>query len=150
MEDLSLHIMDIVENSLRAGADHIDILLSEDSTDNMLVLEIEDNGKGMEHEKIKEADNPFFTTKDKKKFGLGLSLLSQACEEAGGHMKVERGSIGGLKVTASFYKNHVDMKPMGNIDRTLKVLRAANPDVQLSYIHILQEARGDTTNHKRR
>ncbi len=149
MEDLSLHIMDIVENSMRAGAENIAVTLLEKDSKNKLVVEIEDDGRGMDDEMLENAVNPFYTTKEKKKFGLGLALLSQACEEAGGSMKVQRSSSGGIKVIASFIKDHIDMKPMGNIDATLKVMRATHPEVHLSYKH-LQEARGDTINNQRR
>ena len=138
MEDLSLHIMDLVENSLRAGADNIDVRLLENTTSNTLILEIEDDGKGMDEETLKNAANPFFTTKDGKKFGLGLSLLSQASEDAGGKMKVEKGKDRGIKVTATFKKNNVDIKPMGNIDKTLRVLRALHPEVHLSFERIVK------------
>jgi signal transduction histidine kinase len=138
MEDLSLHIMDLVENSLRAGADNIDVRLLENTNSNMLILEIADDGKGMDEETLKNATNPFFTTKDGKKFGLGLSLLSQASEDAGGSMKVEKGKDRGIKVTATFKKNNVDIKPTGNIDKTLRVLRALHPEVHLSFERVVK------------
>lgn len=138
MEDLSLHIMDLVENSLRAGADNIDVRLLENTGSNTLILEIEDDGKGMDEETLKNAANPFFTTKDGKKFGLGLSLLSQASEDAGGNMKVEKGKDRGIKVTATFKKNNVDLKPMGDIDKTLRVLRALHPEVHLSFERVVK------------
>jgi signal transduction histidine kinase len=136
MEDLSLHIMDIAENSLRVGAENVDIRLLEDPTNHTLTLEIVDDGPGMDEETLKNAMNPFFTTKDGKKFGLGLSLLAQASEDAGGTMKIERGKERGIKITATFYTDNIDMKPIGNIDKTLRVLRAAHPNVNFSFEHI--------------
>ena len=136
MEDLSLHIMDIAENSLRAGAENIDIRLVENTENHTLTLEIEDDGPGMDEKMLKNATNPFFTTKDGKKFGLGLSLLSQASEDAGGMMKIERGKDRGIKITATFQTNNIDIKPIGNIDKTLRVLRAAHPEVNFSFEHI--------------
>jgi signal transduction histidine kinase len=138
MEDLSLHIMDLVENSLRAGADNIDIRLLDNTGSNTLILEIEDNGKGMDEQTLESAADPFFTTKDGKKFGLGLSLLSQASEDAGGNMKIEKGKNRGIKITATFKKNNVDIKPMGNIDKTMRVLQALHPEVQLSFERIVK------------
>jgi len=136
MEDLSLHIMDIAENSLRAGAENVDIRLVEDAENHTLTLEIVDDGPGMNEETLKNAMNPFFTTKDGKKFGLGLSLLSQASEDVGGEMKVEKGEERGLKITAIFHTDNIDMKPTGNIKGTLRVLRAAHPEVNFSFEHI--------------
>jgi signal transduction histidine kinase len=135
MEDLSLHIMDIVDNSLRAGAENIDIRLVENTESHTLTLEIEDDGPGMDEETLKNAMNPFFTTKDGKKFGIGLSLLSQASEDAGGTMKIERGKERGIKITATFRTDNIDMKPTGNIDKTLRVLRAAHPNVNFFFEH---------------
>jgi signal transduction histidine kinase len=137
MEDLSLHILDIAENSLRAGAKYINIRLLEKKHDNILILEIEDDGIGMDQKTLKNASNPFFTTKEGKKFGLGLSLLSQAAEEVGGKMKVEKRRIKGTKITAIFNKNHLDMKPVGNIEETLLVLRTSHPGVYFSFKHII-------------
>ena len=128
--------MDIADNSLRAGAENIDIRLVENTTTHMLTLEIEDDGSGMDEETLKNATNPFFTTKDGKKFGLGLSLLSQASEDAGGEMKVEKGKERGLKITASFHTDNIDIKPIGNIHKTLRVMRAAHPEVNISFEHI--------------
>jgi signal transduction histidine kinase len=136
MEDLSLHIMDIAENSLRAGAENIVIRLVENTENHTLTLEIEDDGPGMDEEMLRNAANPFFTTKDGKKFGLGLSLLSQASEEVGGTMKIERGHDRGIKITAIFYTDNIDLKPIGNIDKTLRVLRAAHPDVNFFFERI--------------
>ena len=136
MEDLSLHIMDIAENSLRAGAENIAIRLVENTENHTLTLEIEDDGPGMDEEMLKNAANPFFTTKDGKKFGLGLSLLSQATEEVGGTMNIERGHNRGIKITATFYTDNIDLKPIGNIDKTLRVLRAAHPEINFSFEHI--------------
>lgn len=135
MEDLSLHIMDIVENSVRAGARHIAVRLV-DRADHMLVIEIEDDGKGMDEITLKNAANPFYTTKNNKKYGLGLSLLSQACEDAGGSLQIERGNSMGIKVIASFKKDHVDIKPTGDIEKTLRVFRTLHPEVHISFEHI--------------
>lgn len=151
MEDLSLHIMDIIDNSLRAGAGTIWVKLTEDHSGNRMLIEIEDDGQGMDEEMLNHVSDPFFTTKEGKKFGLGLSLLSQACEETGGRLVLEPGREGGVKVMASFIRDHVDLKPMGNIRKTMRVLRAAHPGVQLSFEHIQlnTEDRNHAINHKR-
>ncbi|NIM13941.1 MAG: ATP-binding protein [Candidatus Aminicenantes bacterium] len=135
MEDLSLHIMDIVENSLRAGAEHIAVRLV-DKANHILVIEVEDDGRGMNEETLKNAANPFYTTKNGKRYGLGLSLLSQACEDAGGRLRIEKGRTKGIKVIASFKKDNVDIKPMGNIDKTMRVFRALHPEVHISFERI--------------
>lgn len=138
MEDLSLHILDIVENSLRAGARNVDIRLVEYKDDNMLILRIEDDGNGMDEKTLKNAMDPFFTTKEGKKFGLGLALLSQASREAGGNMSVEKGTVRGTKITATFSTDNIDLKPIGDINTTMRVLKASHPEVNFSFEHIIQ------------
>lgn len=136
MEDISLHIMDIAENSLRAGARNINIRMVENK--NTLVLEIEDDGKGMDENTLQNAANPFFTSKNGKKFGLGLSLLSQACEETGGSMRVEKRAVKGIRIIATFYKENIDMKPAGDINKTMRVLQTLHPEVNFLYEHIIR------------
>lgn len=115
----------------------------EDENKEMLTLCIKDNGKGMDKETIKKALDPFFSTKDGKKVGLGLSLLSQAAQQTGGDLKIDSERGKGTKVTASFNISHPDMKPMGNILETMEALIAGNPSTQF----ILDYKKGDYSFH---
>jgi len=133
MQDLSLHILDIVENAIRAGADKIIIEISEDQGMDQLTVDIKDNGSGMDRKILKKATDPFFTTKEKRKFGLGLSLFSQAAEHSGGGIKIKSKKGSGTKITAVFKLSHPDMKPKGDILGTIAALVAANPKVQFIY-----------------
>ena len=142
MEDLSLHILDIAENSIRAGARNVDIRLVENKNNTMLILEIEDDGTGMDEETLKDAMNPFFTTKGGKKFGLGLSLLSQSAQEAGGNVTVKKRAVKGTKIIATFDKSNIDIKPTGDINETMRVLRASHPEINFSFKHVIKN--GDT------
>lgn len=137
MEDISLHILDIAENSLNAGAKNIQIRLKENNDE--IILKIEDDGKGMTQEQLEKASDPFFTTKNGKKIGLGLSFLAQAAEETGGSLKIERGAENGICITARFYKNNIDMKPIGDIEKTMRVLTATHPKVNFSFDHLVEE-----------
>lgn len=137
MEDLSLHILDIVDNSLRAAAANVSIRLVENTEERTLTLEIEDDGVGMDDEELRHAMDPFFTTKSGKKIGIGLSLLCQAAEEVGGSMRIEPGAEFGIKLMAFFYSDHPDMKPLGDIEKTIRVLRATHPDVIISFEHLI-------------
>ena len=101
MQDLSLHILDIVENSLRSDARRIEILLHEDVEQDVLVLEIKDDGKGMDPDTLGKAGDPFFTSKAGKRVGLGLALLAQAAREAEGEMKVSSAAGTGTSVRAA-------------------------------------------------
>jgi signal transduction histidine kinase len=136
MEDLSLHILDIADNSLRAGAENITIRLIENPDDHILILEIEDDGPGMDQDMLNKAMSPFFTTKNGKKFGIGLSLLSQASEAVGGTMSIKKGNERGVKISATFHTDHVDMKPLGDIDKMVRILRVTHPEVNFSLLHV--------------
>ena len=138
MEDLSLHVLDIAENSLRAGAKNINIKIIEEKIKNVLILQIEDDGIGMKNQILTHASNPFYTTKEGKKFGLGLALLSQACEEVGGNLKVKKRTVKGTRIIATFYSNHIDMKPLGNIADTMRVLKFSHPQVNFSFEHVIK------------
>ena len=135
MEDLSLHILDIVENSIRAKASRIMIKVAEDMEKDLLTIEIGDNGQGMDAETVKKVLNPFFTTGTTRKVGLGLSLLSQAARESGGDVEIESKVGRGTRVKATFGYGHVDRKPLGNMEATLITLIAGNPEVDFTYEH---------------
>ncbi len=133
MEDLSLHILDIVENSIRAGADRIEIRVCEDKENDLLSIEIIDNGKGMSEAILKKAVGPFFTTKKARRVGLGLPLLKQAAEMANGKFSIESKEGKGTRVKATFEYNHIDRKPLGNISKTIETLVVGNPSVDFYY-----------------
>lgn len=135
MEDLSLHILDIVENSITAGANRIEIRILEDIEKDIFSIEIKDNGKGISEENLKKVADPFYTTRKTRRVGLGLSLLSQSAKEAGGEISITSGEDMGTVVCAHFKHSHIDRKPLGNIVDTLIVLIAGNPDIDLLYKH---------------
>jgi anti-sigma regulatory factor (Ser/Thr protein kinase) len=135
MQDISLHILDIAENSIKAGAKLIEITIDEDIKNNSLIIEISDNGKGMSSEMAAKVKNPFTTSRTERKVGLGLSLLEQAAKAAGGKLIVKSKEGKGTKVTAIFLYDHVDRKPMGNITETLISLLASSENIDLRYIH---------------
>jgi len=129
MEDLSLHILDIVENSLRSQARLVEILVTEDPGRDLLTLEIRDDGKGMDPEECSRATDTFFTTKPGRRVGLGLALVAQAAREAGGEFTVSSAADVGTTVRATFRWGHPDRRPLGDISATLEALVAGNPGV---------------------
>lgn len=133
MEDLSLHILDVAENALRAKAKKVAIRIREEKKKHLLTLYIEDDGEGMDKATLERALNPFFTTKEGKKTGLGLSLLSQAAHQTEGSFKVDSKQGQGTKVKAVFKRDHPDMKPMGDVLQTVATLVAGYPQVQFIY-----------------
>lgn len=135
MRDLSLHILDIAENSIKAGASRIDIKIIEDSAKNLLTVEITDDGKGMEPEFAETASDPFVTSRTTRKIGLGLPLLKAAAEIANGKLIIDSVSGKGTKVKADFQLNHIDRKPLGNMGETILALVANNPETNIKYLH---------------
>ena len=135
MLELSLHILDVVENSTRAGAETVYITLIEDTTRDVLSLEIRDDGSGMSEEVLKKALDPFFTTKTVRNVGLGLPMLAQAAERTNGKFIIESKGGEGTRVAAEFKLSHIDRQPLGDIASTLVTLIAGNTDVDFIYRH---------------
>lgn len=135
MEELSLHILDIVENSIAAGARWVRIRVREDRQADILAIEIADNGRGMSEDMRQKAADPFFTTRTTRRVGLGLPLFEQAARAAGGEFKLESRPGAGTTVTGVFQYRHVDRQPLGDMAGTLLSLAAGNPDVRFSYSH---------------
>jgi anti-sigma regulatory factor (Ser/Thr protein kinase) len=135
LEDLSLHILDIVENAVSAKAKRIDILVIEEPKEDRLEIEIKDDGIGMDEEVSRKAIDPFFTTRTSRRVGLGLSLMAQAAQEAGGMLRIESELEKGTKVTATFQYHHIDRKPLGSMIETMTTLFLGNSKLDISYTH---------------
>lgn len=135
MEDLSLHILDIAENSITAEASVIRIGITEDVRGNLLVIDISDNGRGMDGETVRKVHDPFFTTKTVRGVGLGVPLLAQAARECNGTIKLESEKGKGTSISARFQYDHIDRKPLGDMEKTLVVLVAAHPQIDFVYEH---------------
>ena len=135
MEDLSLHILDIVENSLAANASRVEISIVEDKKNDLLSVEINDNGAGMDPQTMEKALDPFYTSKTVRRFGFGLSLLSEAAKAANGHFSIDSQTGIGTRVKADFQHSHIDRKPMGDISQTLITLIMGSPEVDLVFRH---------------
>lgn len=130
MREISLHILDLVENSIRAGARVIAVSLEEEPTQDCLSICVEDNGPGLPVSGETAAD-PFFTTKEGKRTGLGLSLFKFRAEQAGGSFQLSRSSLGGLAVRASMPLSSVDRSPLGDLAGTLASVVCTNPGIEL-------------------
>ncbi len=139
MKELSLNILDIAENSVKAKAKLIEILLTE--KDNVLTLIIRDDGCGMTKEILCGVTNPFYTTRTTRKVGLGLPLLKMAAEQTGGTMTVtsvseKDDSVNhGTTVTAVFHTNHIDFTPLGDVVSTITTLIQGHPEFDFLFIH---------------
>ena len=139
MKELSLNVLDIVENSVKAGATLIRILLEE--TEEILTLTVEDNGCGMREEILRGVIDPFYTTRTTRKVGLGIPLLKLAAEQTGGEVNItsrhesEYPDTHGTKVIARFFKQHIDFTPMGDIVSTIVTLIQGSPDIDFEFQH---------------
>lgn len=135
MLELAAHILDIAENSVRAGAGLVEIIIIEDNAENLLSIEINDDGCGMTKDEIKKACDPFYTTKTVRRVGLGIPLLTDAAERAGGKLDLESIKGKGTRLKATFQLDHLDRQPMGDIISTLIILIAGNCDIDFLFRH---------------
>ncbi|MCE5347790.1 MAG: ATP-binding protein [Bacteroidales bacterium] len=136
MKTLSLNILDIAQNSIRAKADEISIEIKESFTNNRYQIIITDNGTGIPENILENVTDPFVTTRTKRKMGLGLPLLKYHAELAGGGLKIDSRPGKGTKVTADFLFNHIDRQPLGDIVGTIIILVASNPEINFIYRHV--------------
>jgi anti-sigma regulatory factor (Ser/Thr protein kinase) len=135
MLELAAHILDIAENSVRAHATTVEISINENTQKDLLSIQINDDGNGMTKEEIKKAHDPFYTTKKVRRVGLGIPLLADAAQRAGGNLTLKSEKGKGTKLKATFQLSHLDRQPMGNITTTLISLIAGNSDVDFIYKH---------------
>jgi signal transduction histidine kinase len=135
MEDISLHLLDVAQNGLAAGADRIAIRILEQQKENVMIIEIEDNGCGMDEQTAKQVLDPFYTSKPEKRVGLGLPLFAQAAREAGGDLEIQSAPGANTIVRARFQMDHPDFKPLGDIAETLAALAVGHPQVQFVFEH---------------
>ncbi len=135
MLEISLHILDIINNSVKAGASLIGVTVCEDRQGNRLSVEITDNGCGMDEAFLRSVTDPFKTTRTTRKVGLGLSLFKAAAEAAGGSFAIESEKGKGTAVRADFVYNHIDRQPLGDMAQTITTVLSGNPAIDFQYRH---------------
>ncbi len=135
MEELSLHILDIAKNSVKANAKLITIKIDEDEKKNRLTIEIIDDGCGMSEEFLKTVKNPFSTTRTTRKVGMGISLFEAAAVQCGGGLEITSKLGEGTTLRADFELNSIDRAPLGDIAGTMTVLISGSPDIDFVYSH---------------
>lgn len=136
VQDLSLHLLDIAENSVRAAATKIEISIEELIEENRLIFSIKDNGKGMNGVIQQQVTDPFFTTRTTRKVGLGIPLLKQHCEAAGGFLDIQSQETVGTQVVAVMQYDHIDRVPLGDLASTWVTLIRLHPEIHWHYGHI--------------
>jgi len=135
MKDLALHILDIVQNSISAAADMIEIRAEESFADDLVSITIKDNGHGMEQALVEKITDPYTTSRTTRKVGLGLPLLKQNAEQAGGGISISSTPGTGTTVNATFRAGHPDTPPWGDLAGVIILLVSANPSIDFLYFH---------------
>lgn len=139
MNELSLHILDIVQNSIKANAKLVEILIEEQDNNDSYTVIIKDNGHGMDAKTLTEVSDPFFTTRTTRKVGMGTSLFKMAAELCEGYFNIESTVNVGTKVIASFKKSHIDRAPLGAIEETIIILMLNDTDIDVLYKHVVND-----------
>ena len=135
MKELSLHIMDIMQNSVVAGATLIELSVNEQPDEDILEFTVTDNGCGMDEDMVKRVIDPYTTGRTTRRVGLGIPLLKLASENAGGGISLESEVGKGTKISASFGYNHIDRQPLGDMSQTMHQLITAYEDIDFLYTH---------------
>lgn len=135
MREIALHILDIVENSVKAKATLVEVIV--EAKNNLLTVTIRDNGKGMDKEFLARVTDPFTTTRTTRKVGMGIPLLKQAAETAGGEFTITSELGKGTEVKASFVIDNIDRMPLGNVSET--AVTVLNPEVDFVWVYTVED-----------
>ncbi|MEA3460551.1 MAG: ATP-binding protein [Bacteroidota bacterium] len=130
MKEIALHILDITENSIAAGADRVTVSVRDEEPADLLHISIEDNGKGMGEEELHRLSDPFYTSRTTRRVGMGIPLFRQHAEMAGGGLTIRSEKGVGTKVEATFHLSHPDRQPLGDLEGSWMLLVSANPDIE--------------------
>lgn len=136
MKELSMHILDLVQNSIRASASLINVEFFDNIEVGVIELIIKDNGCGMDKAKVEEAINPFYTTRTTRNVGLGIPLLEQACKRCDGTFSISSQINLGTEVKCTFKRNHIDLVPLGDIGETISsIVASLGTSCEFIYVH---------------
>ena len=135
MTELSLNVLDVAQNSVKAGAGLIEITVSADTKADRLVITIKDDGCGMSEEQVSRVTDPFYTTRTTRKVGLGVPFYKLAAESTGGSFEITSQVGVGTTVTAEFVISHIDRMPLGDMTETMHSLITMNADSDFLYTY---------------
>jgi hypothetical protein len=136
MKELSLHILDLAENGIAAQATLVRVLVDERPSENIITIEIEDNGKGIPPGMIETITDPFVTSRTTRRVGMGLSLFKAAAERCDGFFEIRSEPGKGTQTRGSFRYDHIDRAPLGDMPSTLVSLIAGYPEIDIDYAHM--------------
>lgn len=140
MRELSLHILDIAQNAIAAGATVIEITAAADTAAHTLAVCIADNGCGMTEEQVQRVLDPFYTTRTTRKVGMGVPLFKMAAEQTGGHLEISSEVGVGTTVNALFHTEHPDCIPLGDMASSIATLLCMNSSRRFIYRHRVDAA----------
>jgi anti-sigma regulatory factor (Ser/Thr protein kinase) len=135
VKELSLHILDIVQNAITAGASLVEIGIDEDLQSDTMTIVVKDNGKGMTAEVLEKVCDPYYTSRTTRRVGLGIPLLKQNAEQTGGRLQLESEPGKGTLLEAVFGHQHIDRAALGDMPGVVAMLCGANPDMDFVYRH---------------
>jgi hypothetical protein len=139
LKEISLHILDVAENGIAAGATRIRIRVHENRRNNFLEIVIGDNGRGIPENMRETVTDPFVTTRTTRRVGLGLSLLKAAALRCNGSFEIDTETDRGTTVTARFEFDHIDRAPVGDMPATVSLLLAGHPEIDVEYFHSIDD-----------
>lgn len=134
MREISMHILDLAQNSIAAGATRLEIEVAADTAADRLTISLQDNGRGMAAEFLVRARDPFVTTRTTRKVGLGIPMFAEAARACDGRLAIQSAPDKGTYIAATFRLSHIDRAPLGDIASTLVSIIAVNPDLHLRYV----------------
>lgn len=140
MTEISLNVLDVSENSTRAGASLVTRMVTADTVHDKLTIVIADDGCGMTEEQVAHVTDPFFTTRTTRKVGLGIPFFKYAAESTGGSFHIESEPGKGTTVTAVFGLSHIDRMPLGDMNATIHNLIVYHPDTDFLYTYTYNDA----------
>jgi len=135
MRELSLHILDIIQNSIEAGASEVTLVIDEDPENDWFRITITDNGRGMSPEMVESVKDPFVTTRTTRKVGLGIPLFYTASQQAGGDLSIQSKLGKGTEIHVRFQRSHIDRAPLGDIAATITTVLGGHPNLVFVYRH---------------
>ncbi len=133
MQEISLNVLDIAQNSISAGARLVTISAREDTPASLLTITIADDGRGMTPEQVEHVTDPFYTTRTTRRVGLGVPFFKMASEMTGGEFTIDSQPGKGTVVRAVFHTDHIDCMPLGDLEETIFTLVTLNPGIDFRY-----------------
>lgn len=133
MRELSMHILDLAQNSIAAEATRLEIEVAADTIADRLTISLQDNGRGMSPEFLSRVRDPFVTTRTTRKVGLGIPMFEAAAQACDGRLAIQSAPGKGTYIAATFRLSHIDRAPLGDITSTLITIIAVNPNLHLRY-----------------